>query len=462
MTGGAFFLGLGEAGWQVARIAGEQVELREVTTDQPTDPAGVEAAAAALRELGCGGEGVCLALPADMVLAAEIDCDNLPRKQRRTAMVFRLEEQLPLDAERLTADFLPPLAGKSLGLAVQTRSVQQLIDRLAEAGVETYCICPLALLAAWELCQAEDNPGDYVILCDDAGVDVLRIVHRQPAAWYRLPLSASAKGLPAEAEELVRCVSADLLANPAGSERPTATVLGQLEPEIAKALENEAELELAARAEDRPVLAAARTAGAVLAGRKAGWVDFRKDRLAAPDPWGRVGGLVRSAVCLAILLPAVLAGLLYWRGVRYDAMAGQYRAAQIAKFEELYPNQKLPGIVRKRLQSELKRLSALSRPGGEMPDRPCSLESLRRIVTSLPASLRLRIVEIRIDPAGIFVEGQARDHSAAEMVAQSLRRSGFDADSPRSEHLVRGGVAFTIIGRHGKPEHLANKPGGDK
>lgn len=453
MKSAAYLLALGEAGWQIARIAGGQVELRKAATDRPTEPAGIKQAAAALGELDYDGEDVCLALPSDWVLIAEIDCANLPRKQRRVAMIYRLEEQLPLDAERLTADFLPPLTGRSLGMAVETQSVQQLIDRLTEAGVQTRCVCAAALLAAWEFCQVENDPSDYLILSWNSTVDVFRIVQRHPVAWYRLP---------PEAAELVRCVQADVLVNLTESDRPGAAVVGRLDPAISAALENEAGLQLNVRRDERPIIAAARTAGEILTGRKAGWIDFRTDALAPPDPWGQVGGLLRWAVCLAILLLFAVAGSLYWRGTRYDTIARRYQTAQAANFEELYPNKQIPPSPRRYLRSELKRLSALSRPAGVMPNRPCSLESLRRIVTNLPAAIRLRIVDVRIGPGGILLEGQARDHSAAEIVAQGLRRSGFQVDPPRSEHLVRGGVAFTITAAHGKTEQLARAPGGAK
>lgn len=82
-----------------------------------------------------------------------------------------------------------------------------------------------------------------------------------------------------------------------------------------------------------------------------------------------------------------------------------------------------------------------------MPDQPSALDTLGGIVSALPPSVRLRIVDMRIGPTSIVIEGQARDHIGAEILSRSLNRAGLAMDPPRTESLERGGVAFTLIGR---------------
>src|SRR5438270_158805 len=60
-----------------------------------------------LRSAGYRGEGVMLAIPSDWCLATRIAVKDLPKRDR-SAMIFRLEEKLPLAAEEFVADFIIP------------------------------------------------------------------------------------------------------------------------------------------------------------------------------------------------------------------------------------------------------------------------------------------------------------------------------------------------------------------
>src|SRR4051794_32333241 len=64
-----------------------------------------------LRTSGWRDESVLLALPSNWCLAAQIDAAGLPRGDR-SAMLFRLEEKLPLAAEQVVADFAPAAGGE--------------------------------------------------------------------------------------------------------------------------------------------------------------------------------------------------------------------------------------------------------------------------------------------------------------------------------------------------------------
>ena len=75
--------------WQVACLAQEQVSLRDVpaSEDQGAALRGL------LREMGYVKGGLCLALPSHIVLAARINCTELPpRTPRRQGMLCLLEE----------------------------------------------------------------------------------------------------------------------------------------------------------------------------------------------------------------------------------------------------------------------------------------------------------------------------------------------------------------------------------
>ena len=64
--------------------------------------------------------------------------------------------------------------------------------------------------------------------------------------------------------------------------------------------------------------------------------------------------------------------------------------------------------MRRRLASELKRLAGVRGAAEDVPEPVSALDTLRRIAASLPASLRFRILEMRISPNDLFIEGQVR------------------------------------------------------
>jgi len=436
----AFFLALEEDGWRVARIEGDEVHLSDLPAEGlEAATAAAEQAAEALRASGYNGAPVCLGLPSGLVMVAAVDATNLPRRGRRTAMIYRAEEQLPLEAEGLTADFLPAIGGRALGLAVETRRVRALLDRLVEAGVEVTSICPTSLLAVQRATGREGETCDYLLVATSGGVDVCRMTGGTVVGWF----SASA-----EAGDLVRAVQADLLIRPAEDEDLRAGLLGPLPDGVADRFQRETGVRLEPLADGPAIALAAREAVAIAQGDRAAWVDFRRDNLAAPNAWRRLAGPLRLAVALGLALLVTLSALFFWRGTRYETLATRFEEDARNVYMTLCPNQAVPVNVRSRLKSETARLAGLSGAIGGVPRQPSALETFRQLVVGLPRDLRFRLVEVRIDSSGLLLEGEARSHGDAETVARTLSRSGaLQMDSPRSESLAKGGVVFTLVGK---------------
>ncbi len=189
----SFLITCDETAWHVARVQERQVEfssrscLREETASLRS----------LLDDVGYSRGPVCLALPSDMTYVASIDCADLPRRQRRNMMIFRLEEQLPQDIESMTVDFLPESGGTALGVAVQTDRVRMLLDTLSQQGAEPMVIAPEALLAVWQVLRVRPGNWDMVVLADERRVEVFRVSGQIPIAWHTMANEASqvARGL---------------------------------------------------------------------------------------------------------------------------------------------------------------------------------------------------------------------------------------------------------------------------
>ncbi len=435
----------------VARLVGEQVEVccvQATAQDSPEEQAlsTIDEAVSVLKKWNALDQCVCLGLPSEMVFSAQVDTGGLPRKDRAVAMTYRLEEKLPLEAERITTDFLPTSAGASLGVAVETARTKAIVDRLTELGVEVTAICPTALLTLWQALQGRDTPADYAFVTDEGHVDIFRLASRCPAAWL------TTSSAPAD---LVDCLHAELLANPSAEGRPKAMLVGKLADNAEAAARTDVGLEIDNLGDQPPIELAARAAGQLLAGQQAGWVDLRRDAMALPNPWRRLTGLVRCAVVLGLAALAATVGTFYWQALAYEGLAGDLDNQQVAQFHRVFPNYRRPPNVHSRLRSELALLSGVSGTGYALPARASALDTLRRVTDNLPPAIRLRITDIQLDPAGIVLEGQTRSHSDAELVARTLKQGNFEVDPPRTERLVAGGVAFTIIARLAKPKPSA-------
>ena len=391
-----------------------------------------------LAEWGCGRQEACLGLPSEMVMAAPVDCSGISKKHRASAMLYRLEEQLPLEAERLTAGFLPVVGNRSLGLAVQTASVKAVVEELERAGVKIASICPTAILAAQEL-ESSNPEADFIVMGGQNHADIVRLAQGQVISWHTAPL---------ETAQVADCLKADIIASPMDKERPLVLLAGKSARELS-GIADQAGVVIQNSAQDDVETCAARAASRVLSGQMSHIADFRKGDLAAPGAWGRLAKQLRWSAALAATLVLAMIAAFVVRGLQYDQLGRQYLRDQVSQYARLYPNSAVPPSVASRLKSELTRLSGTSGLGEDVPDQPSALETLRMIASALPTNLRMRLTEVRIGPTEVLIEGQARTHSDAEVFAQALKKKGFAIDPPRTESLPHQGVGFTLVAKPG-------------
>jgi type II secretion system protein L len=445
MKSPAFAIFLEKDEMTVAAVGPDGAVRTEIVAPPAAEASGTVNPAPALREtldhLGYKGGGVCLGVSSTETFVAPIDTGNLPRNpsERRQAMMFRLEEHLPIDAEQMVADFLPASAGGIvLGVAVQSKPLANLIAQLAEVGVEVESLSPTPLLALAEALRAGENTdAEYWVLATSSHVDVFRIAEGRPQTWHTTT---------ADSDEVVRAVKAEMLAHPGPSPNPCAAVIGPLP--AGHMASSCAAAGLACRTMEHASLVelAARSAARLLEGEEAGWVDLRRGALGHENPWGRLAVPLKAAVITAIVVLAAVSAAAHFRAWRYDTIADHALAEETSLHQKVFPNTRTPIDVQSRLASEARRLEGLRGTTGAMPLKPFSaLDTFNQVAGSVPETLRIRLVDIRVDAGGLLIEGQARSHADAEKLAQAIRAGGrFASDSPRSEQLIKGGVSFTL------------------
>ncbi len=436
--------------WQVATTRGDEILLRQVPPQ-----AGVAAdqiaplVRAALDELGYDGGGVILALPSAWCLAASVDTKGLSRKARSSALLYRLEEQLPLAAEEIAADFAAPAEGRAMGVAVQAQRLMPLVQGLESNGIAVDLICPAALLAlAFWGRSHPDSIADTLAWRSNHQIDCFGLCQQRPLSWRLLPADSAAlaqalgmQGLQVDRD--LRVLLLDL--------GPCAAQIQQMPGRWT------------IEAADGSLLEAAVRGGCgALAGTLQPPVNLRQGPLAATDPLRQVRKPMTSAMAAAALGLLVLGLSMLLRANRYAQLAGDAQLQQMQAYRQAMPAKDVPIDATLLLQTELRRLKALSGDAASLPPGHSALSLLREALIPLPKDLRYRVLELRIEPARLQMDGQARSHGDAETIAAALRRAGsFEPEPPRSEQRGESGesgVSFTIVAAVKPPPASGQRP----
>lgn len=415
--------------------------VTEVPVDSDASPE-LRAAtlAEALRAGGFVGAHAILLLPSTQCLCAAIPMAGLPTRQRGQAMLYRFEEKLPVAAEDLAADFIVS-ENSALGVGIERRLLDPLLDGLRGAGVRLRGACPASLLALQEWAETPNaDAGDHWVCWQGTAgrVELFRVIARRPVAWYVTSDDA------ADVVMHVRAVGG-------GTQRVIACGLPAESVERLGA--GGIAVEVAASWDARQT--AVDATKAVLARRRLPWIDLANGGVPASQggAFAATGRAGRIAVAAAVVFAACLVAALFVRAARYERLAGRYEAQQQEVFHRLFPGAPAPVDVRSRLASEARTMTgdgASARPDAN------GLLVLRDVLTFLPADTRFRVSDLRVEGRGFTLEGDVPTHGDAEAVAGALRRrDGFEVQPPRTEQ--RGAaVGFTISGNAGKATSKRN------
>ena len=356
---------------------------------------------------------VLVALPSAWCMSASVDTSGLPRRGRRRALLYRLEDRLPTAAEDVAAGFV---VGEkhAFGVAVDARRLGDLVTDLEAVGLAVTHAAPAALLAT----QARPSPAADVVLWDDYdAVEAVVVRDGIPAAWL-----TAADGLAAQ----VRMATLDL-------DRPPAVAAHCVPPgplgdlDVAEA----DELDFA-------------TAVAEGASQPRPWADVLPGLPGRTDPAARRlrRPVVASLLAAAALLAAVTIGAT-WRASQYRAIAHDAEERQAAAFRAAFPGERLPPVaaVPRRL-----RIAASNETPADA-DPTSALDTLGRVLDALPTDRRFRIERLQVGPRELRLEGEARSLADAGAVAEALRDlDAYAVEPPGTTQREPGRVEFRVVG----------------
>ncbi len=441
MSDNEFTLFTAESDWRLARVHAGIVTWTNTPRDQ---------VAAALREQGYAGRPIVLALPSADCLSVRVSTAGLPRGDRR-AMVYRLEEQLPLAAEDVVADFAPVSAGDDvLAGCVVLDHVMETVNALESAGVAIGWIVPATLGAAQSLAQSlspslardrddQAKAATVLLLAEPPLTDavsqlsVVTLEGGVPVDWALLPAVAD------DVQLHLKLISADRQI------RPHVQAVG-LDKDFCSALENALGW-LVHRRDEEVAIAAAGFCSELLNGTARPWLDFRRDALAASDRLALHRPALSAALAAAAVLLVTLTAVLFYRSAAYSNAAARDQAEMRSHFTQQFPDFAMPADVRAVVSAERRKAaSASSTPTAGEAAYGTALLTLRDVLTNLPEGNRFSLSALSVQDASLTLSGRMASFEQADALAAAARKSGMDVPQPQTRRSADGTWTFVLQG----------------
>ena len=376
------------------------------------------------------GNPKCIIAPAsNSCFFARLSLEPDVEIRDRPALMYELENHIPIDAESMAADFIAVQDNGVTADDVPRQSTQQmksisavavdvahwkpLADALETEGILVTTISPSVALAVSSVTEtdAQDAVAE-IIFCDGDRADIVTLTNGVILAWKHQKLDITTLtrhrllDTPATANTLVvgcDTEQADLIRE----------VYGQIDI-------NSVPLETHY----------SRGALLALSDRTTNGFNLRRDHLAPDDPLRPIARQVNwVAYSAAICLLTMIAGS-WWRSERIEREINEVLKAQSAVFRQSFPDTKVPASLMRRVRSEHSRIMGSRNASNQIDVPKPAVQILRGLLTSLPEDVRFRISEIDIRNGAIDIDLQVRRPVDAGVIAESLSKGGFEVAPP--------------------------------
>jgi type II secretory pathway component PulL len=391
------------------------------------------------------GEPIVLALESHWCLAATLTVDRPQQFRDRQTLLYRLEESIPWSIEDCVCDYVTS-GTKALMVAAPCNPLAEFLTRLEQLGANIQTIAPSALLAAAAHVRRGDWPREHTIaIHQNDTIDLISMAAQKPVSWSWLPAAGDA--LSHEfAHSILETGSAIQLI-------PYA-----LDDAVLTKLERSGSIKIIERrteATAQPSTLALTAAEKILGGQWDTPIELKQGAFGRTRGNRALRRYTLAVKCaLTVLLIATSLVLLHRANVagRHAALLA---AQQTEEFKKMFPNTKVPTGIRSRLESELAKLKGLQGDDSSIPRIEPAPTLLHRTLAAMPTDRRFRLHELRIEEGRLYIDGEVRDHSDAEAIAQQLRAQGFDVPPPRTQRLDERRVSLRVTGTLTRPSTVA-------
>ena len=382
-----------------------------------------------LRLLGHeAGSLVCL-LESDQCLAVSWGLADVAER-RGSALLYRLEEYVPFEAEQMASAF--SVSDRSVfTCAVPPSRLRKVLARLADSGYRIETVVPVMIEATAGIVRSLEGSAlpDAVVWRRDDAIEVVCLVDHLPVAWARWAAGSD------------------------GWFRTTMARWGTFEPRamsICAIGMSRGELDTMSSHDgvvvheyDAEPLAVAATGAAerLLSGERVSW-DL------APSLLGRSpAGPLRKQPAFQIGVSLVI-GLLclaasgFIRGRQLEGIREEIDTAKVESYRSAFPDEAVPRGIEKSLEARLQALQDPASLGAKPENARSALATLLDVLRGMAGQRGYHINLVRVDGSTVELRGRAPDVGMAGAIASRLRKNGFRASVPLD------GKGFIVRGEH--------------
>jgi len=429
---------LGDGDWRIATYESDEPVVSVVAPGAGTElEETIDSLYEAIHQADCADAPVLLAVPATWCAAASISTDSLPRRDRLSAMAYRLEEKLPLATEEFSAGFI---SGKdhALGICVILDKVLPITQALEARGLYIHAIIPTTTLLAQELIyQGHSIEADVLLWHHDGWYDTVTLdeARQQPDSWCLLPDDPTA---------VKRHLNLRVIG---GRETRGVLLIGDEADASSKSPDGVHVHSNTTLIREDPLQSAARFAKRIISGQSEPWVDLKSSDLGALGKTRFIQKPLKAALFAGVIMLICLNGAIFWRTQQYGNLSDSYLEQERSLFAELYPGQTPPLAINNRLAGEYKKISGMRGASDTMPPPPATLTLLYQVLDQMPGNVRYRVLEMRIEEDHVYIDGQARTHNDVGILVDAMGASRtLNVENRHTERLTgEKGVSFVIV-----------------
>jgi type II secretory pathway component PulL len=338
----------------------------------------------------------------------------------RSALIYELEDHIPIDAESMVADFVvvpsTEQAKTIASVAIEVHRWRRIADAFEAAEIPVHSITPAACLAARSLARDWNLPDTIeLVLVDGEHCDLMKIQAETILAWKRMRLDPVLLQRHAALDSISEDRTVVVGATPTQLDflktwKPSVEVIDE---SYSNTIQMGASLAISKHS-DR-------------------WFNLRRDELSPSDPMYAIRTPLRLATVAAIAFFLVVAVGGWWRTQRIEQEISQLHQSQRQIFQDAFPDVRVPGALLRRVRSEHTRARSLRGGGTSKMDIPHSApDILRDLVAALPSDVRVHFKVIAITNGEVTLDFQVRDTVDAGALAESLGAAGFEVEPPQT------------------------------
>lgn len=382
-----------------------------------------------------------LAVHSLSTLFARFPYDPATTSRDRDAMRYRLESDLPVDAENAIADYAFD-KNQISAITILRDRWHSFMDAVESEGIRIQQIVPQIVCQLQSAVDRQTLRPDSVSLwLQDDGIDLVQLIDGTVTHWRHLPQDQhrpkDQQRLAAELK-FIGTDSVDVrdLRRERNDEATTAWLAN-----VPLAVEFYDEV---GNTDADEVLL--RQAGRYLSRKSEPWFQLRRDELASHDPWRTHRRELRRAVFACTAGLACVLGACWWQAHQYNSIAQQEDDRVREVFRQTLPGKRVPTALLTGLRTTKRSLVGVGAASkGIEPPRP-AMGVLRRLMSALPEDTAIEVNQIRIENARFVIDLDTATIEDAGTVASSLQDAGMLVSPPSTTASNAGRVNARIEG----------------